>query len=96
MQWGLVAGVGVVTLGVGTFFGIRAASKWSDAKDNCVDAVCNDFGFEQGSDARTSGNVSTILFIAGGVIAAGGAVLFLTARPAVGPKGAGISLQGQF
>lgn len=79
---GLVfGGVGVVGLGLGTFFGLQASSKWSDAK-----AACTDYPYgcgAQGADLRSSANsaatVSTVAFVAGGALLATGVVLFLTA-----------------
>jgi hypothetical protein len=77
---GLVGiGVGVVGLGVGTVFGLSAKSKWSDAQGHCVNAECDADGVTLADDAKSAGNLSTVFFIAGGVIAAGGAVLFFTA-----------------
>lgn len=81
---GVVAGgIGVVGLGVGAFFGLRTSSKWNDAKGagGCsgVPLDCNQTGVDLASQAKTSGTISTISFIAGGVLLAGGAVLFFTA-----------------
>jgi hypothetical protein len=55
------------------------------------------------SEAVNAGNVSTVAFIAGGVLAAGGAALFLFAPsghvqavPAVGTRDAGFIVRGDF
>jgi hypothetical protein len=72
-------GVGVVGLGVGAFFGLRASSRWSDAKPRCPNLECDKQGIDLAADAKSAGNLSTIFFIAGGLVAAGGAVLFFTA-----------------
>jgi hypothetical protein len=55
------------------------------------------------SDAVNFGNISTIAFIAGGVLAAGGATLWLVApsthvqaTPAVGQNGGGLLVRGEF
>jgi hypothetical protein len=79
-----VTGLGLVSLGVGAFFGLRAAGLKSDSDDgHCrPDDACDVEGVALRDDARSAGTVSTVLFIAGGVAVAGGAVLFLTAPDA--------------
>ncbi len=79
----VTAGVGVLGIGVGTFFGLRSMSKRSDANAECNDAnYCTDAGIRARNDAITAGNVATVGFIAGGALLAGGIALYLTA-----PKG---------
>ncbi|HEX6764676.1 MAG TPA: hypothetical protein VF103_04345 [Polyangiaceae bacterium] len=77
----VVAGVGVVGVVVGTVFGLQASSKWKDAKAKCSDYPygCGDDGVSLADDAKSAGTISTIGFIAGGVLVAGGAALWLTA-----------------
>ena len=80
---GLIAGG--VLLGTGGGFGAIASSDWSAAKSDCGGSTrCATTAQLQkaqsdGSSASTAGNISTALFIGGGVIAAAGAVLWLTA-----------------
>ena len=107
---GLVVGaVGVVGLGVGTAFGVLAISKNSSANDGHCGAAfggannCDQTGLSLRSDAVTFGNASTVSFIAGGVLAAGGAALWLfaprasvQAGPTVGNGGAGLTVHGTF
>jgi hypothetical protein len=78
-----VAGAGVVGLGVGTAFGAIALSQKSAALDACPGTVCTSAsGASKWSTATSSATVSTIGLIAGGVLVAGGAVLWFTApRP---------------
>lgn len=82
-----VGAAGIAGLGVGAFFGIRASSKWKDAKTHCnASYECDATGVDLTDQARTSGNVSTIAFIAGGALTVLGGVLFFTApkgKPAV-------------
>lgn len=74
-----VAGAGVVALGMGTVFGLRASSQWSDVEARCPNAKCTDpSGPSDVDSARTSGNVSTGLFIAGAALLGGGAFLWFT------------------
>jgi hypothetical protein len=72
-------GAGVVGVGVGAFFGLQTSSKWSDAKNHCNGVECDATGVQLATDAKNAGNISTIAFIAGGVLLAGGAALFFTA-----------------
>lgn len=102
------AGLGVVGLGLGSYFGLRAMSKKHDyqsqldAAGQCADAACS----STSHDAYVAGNVSTVAFAAGGVLLGAGAVLWLTAphprhartgvSPMLGPSVAGVSLDGSF
>jgi hypothetical protein len=72
-------GLGVVGLGVGTVFGLRTSSIWTEAQTHCKGIECDRTGVTLATDAKNAGTVSTISFIAGGVLLAGGAVLFFTA-----------------
>jgi hypothetical protein len=79
---GLVfGGVGIVGIGLGTFFGLQASSKWSDAKKECTDYPydCGAAGTDLRSSARSAATVSTVAFIAGGALLATGVVLYFTA-----------------
>lgn len=80
---GIVAmGVGGVGLIVGSIFGAMALGANSDANDGPCNAdtnECNAEGLGLRDDAVGSATVSTIAFVAGGLLAAGGVVLFVTA-----------------
>jgi hypothetical protein len=102
----VVAGVGVVGLGVGAYFGLSAISKNSDANNGHCDSssnLCDAQGVQMRSDAVSAGNTSTIAFIAGGVLTAAGLGLWIfapsssvQAGPTVGSGGAGMALRGAF
>jgi serine/threonine-protein kinase len=104
----VVGGVGVIGVGLGSYFGIRAISKNSDAESHCPKgALCDDNdGVELSNKARQDAAASNIAFVAGGVLVATGAVLFLTGGrsdadrvalvPLVGPGTAAASLSGRF
>jgi hypothetical protein len=78
----VAGGIGVVGLGIGTAFGVMAISKKSDAESACPGTPCaTQTGSNRWSDAASTGNVSTVGFIVGGVGIAGGLVLWLTAKP---------------
>jgi hypothetical protein len=104
----IVAGVGVVGLGVGAVTGLMAIGKNNDAKKLCPDSgACADkSGVDANDSAKSFGTISTIGFIAGGVALAAGAALVLTAGPSktgsiklvpdAGPKSAGLGVVGAF
>ena len=71
-------GLGVAGLAVGGIFGGIALSHASDARDHCV-SRCDGDGLDARKDARSSADISTVGLIAGGVLLAGGVVLWLVA-----------------
>jgi hypothetical protein len=77
----VIGGVGVVGIGLGAFFGLQASSKLSDAKGKCGDYPyeCGNEAKDLQSSAKSSATVSTVGFVAGGVLLAGGLVLYFTA-----------------
>lgn len=75
----VLTGLGIASLGVAAGFGLHSLSKHDDAKEHCVGNACDATGVSLRHQARTAGNVSTITAIAGGVVAATGIVLALTA-----------------
>jgi hypothetical protein len=92
-------GLGLVSLAAGGVFGALVASNTSDASSHCPGKVCDPTGWSDIQSARTFATVSTATFIAGGVLVAGAAALFLFAphasrpiaiRPLIGPGFIGI------
>jgi hypothetical protein len=105
----IVGGVGVAGLLTGGVFGILALSQNASANSgHCGGSLgganqCDATGVSLRSQAVGYGNVSTIAFIAGGVLAAGGATLWLVAPsghvqvgPATGQNGGGVLVRGDF
>ncbi len=95
----VVGGVGIAGLAVGSVFGLMASSKWSQAQKDNLESEKN--------SADSLATISTVAFIAGGVLVAGGAILWLTAPsgssattvglvPSVAPGGGGALLRGTF
>jgi hypothetical protein len=85
--WGLVVGAaGVVGLGVGSYFGIRALSGSNQAKQACPDAACpTASAIQQNDDAKTDARIADVSFAVGaGALVAGSLLYFLA------PSGAGI------
>jgi hypothetical protein len=77
-----IFGVGVVGVGVASFFGLRARSELDDsnASGHCkANDHCDATGLSQRSDAIDAATVSTIAFIGGAACLVGGAVVYLTA-----------------
>jgi serine/threonine-protein kinase len=77
----IVAGAaGLVGLGLGSAFGLVSSSRKSDADKHCdANNACDDEGLGLRHDAIKAGNIATIGFVAGGVLAATGIVLWITA-----------------
>ncbi len=74
-------GLGVAGLGAGAIFGLLAASSKSDSDPLCPQPnLCSPDGVRLRDQAIVRGNVSTIAFVAGGVLAAAG-VTFLVLAP---------------
>jgi hypothetical protein len=79
---GLGVGVlGVAGLGVGAVFGLRAISLNNSSSSGCVQSSCDPAGFSSRQDARQAGDISTVAFVAGGALVAGGATMFLLGKP---------------
>jgi hypothetical protein len=88
---GVVTGVvGLGGIAVGSVFGLVAKSHQSDAGPHCSGTECDATGISALSDARSAATVSTIGFIAGGAVLAGGVVLYLVAPR--GPSTTGLSV----
>jgi len=100
--FGLVAGgVGVVAVGVGAFFGLRAMGTYEDRQKNCRNNVCSPEGLALDKDARSQATLSNVFFAVGAAGLAAGAVLYLGApqrqsalAPVIAPGFAGLSLGG--
>jgi hypothetical protein len=106
---GIVVGsAGVAGLVVGAVFGVEASSKNQTAlqPQNCrTSTLCTQNGLTLTSDARNAATISTIGFVAGGALVAGGLVMWLVAPsatprtglrivPQLSASSAGVSLDG--
>jgi hypothetical protein len=95
------AGAGVVALGLGAFFGLRAAGKKSDAEPHCNGHYCDAEGLDLQDSAHAAATVSTVAFVVGVLaVGAGSYLYFSVPRPAKGialarvvPTGAGLRLE---
>jgi hypothetical protein len=79
-------GVGVVGLGVGAVFGLRALSKKSIGDAGCEGNRCTADGLTAQSDARTAATISTVGFGVGVAAVALGTYLTLANAPAKSPS----------
>ncbi|MEO7095027.1 MAG: hypothetical protein ABI175_17340 [Polyangiales bacterium] len=84
--------LGVVTLGVSGFFGLRAFSREHESEDHCPGDVCDTQGIGLHDQAKNAARVSTIAFAAGTVAVALGLVLVLTAPSSSGSASGGGSI----
>ena len=104
-----VAGLGGVGLVVGSVFGVLAKGSNDDSLEFCrTEQLCAPEGVALRDDAKSQALVSTVSFIAGGVLVAGGLTLFFLAPDddestdvghlaldaSVGPGQAGLTLRG--
>ena len=104
-----VGGAGVAGVIVGGIFGAVASSKWVAAKNDCGTG-CSPTAPAQGerNAASSDAAISTVAFVVGGVLAAGGVVLYLTApsgsspgtgmqlAPSIGAGSGGLLVRGSF
>jgi serine/threonine-protein kinase len=79
----IASGLGVVGIGLGTYFGIAALHNNSSSKDNCQPDpnICTDSGYNQRQDALRDARISTVSFVAGAALLTTAAVLYFTAKP---------------
>jgi hypothetical protein len=80
-----LVGGGVIAAGIGGYFGVRAFTLASDARDHCDPRGCDPRAFDLRDDSRTAGNVATVAFVTGGALAAVGGVLWWTAPKHAAP-----------
>ena len=99
-------GVGVIGLGIGSYLGLSAKSLDRDAEALCT-AGCSPEGKALNDDARSRGNLATVVFTIGAVAAAGGIVMVLVApssssrttaamTPWIAQTGGGLGVTGSF
>jgi serine/threonine-protein kinase len=78
----VVTGVGLVGLGVGAAFTVKASSRYAESLPHCLptdETKCNATGVSIRNQAFDAAHVSTGAFVAGAALAAGGVIVFLTA-----------------
>jgi hypothetical protein len=106
---GVIGGVGVAGIVVGSIFGSTAKTRFDASKPLCrTPTLCSSEGLDLVSQAKSAATVSTIGFVAGGALLVGGVVVFLLAPssapnppsarfvPLLGPGMAGGTVMGSF
>jgi hypothetical protein len=87
-----LAGTGGIGIAVGAAFGLLALSRWSESKQECgTPTACSNHAQAVGAHdaALTYGATSTVTFIVGGLLAAGGIGLFFSPTAAAPPAANG-------
>lgn len=104
----VTGGVGIIGVGLGSYFGVRAISQNSDAEQHCPkEGFCsNQVGVDLTNKARDNASASNIAFALGAGLVAVGAVLYLTGGrsdtervalvPLLSPGAAAASISGRF
>ncbi|HEY5959804.1 MAG TPA: tetratricopeptide repeat protein [Polyangiaceae bacterium] len=84
----VLGGVGVVSLGIGSYYGLSAIAKNSKSKDECPSDpnLCRPEGVDLRESALHRATISTVAFAIGGATLAAGAVLLLTAPSTESPR----------
>ena len=100
-----VGGAGLVGIGLGTYFGLHAINKDKKADEKCSETICQEpADFDNADAAKKAATASTVSFIAGGALVAGGVLLYFLApsksssvslAPVVAPGYAGLSVGGR-
>ncbi|HEU5075434.1 MAG TPA: hypothetical protein VFU02_14685 [Polyangiaceae bacterium] len=90
--------VGAVGLAIGSYYGVKALALKKEA--DCP-TTCDGEAYDKQQQAYDAGNVSTIAFVAGGVLAATGVTLYLMGAPddtaaSSAPRGYAVSVSGRF
>ena len=80
-----LGGAGVVGVGIGSYFGLRSIAKHSDYENLCTRGLCEPAAGPLHDQAVSAGNVSTVAFLVGGALIAGGTVLWVVAPRSASP-----------
>jgi hypothetical protein len=83
-----LGGAGIVGVGIGSFFGLRSIAKHSDYENLCTRGLCLPAAGPIHDEAVAAGTASTVAFVAGAALIAGGVVLWLVAPRSAGPDAA--------
>ncbi len=97
--------LGLVSLGVGTYFGLRARSLSDEARSDCDSTGCSALALQTNDEARNAARVSNVAIAGGAAALAGGVVIYLLApkskgqtiiAPTASATGIGAALQTVF
>jgi serine/threonine-protein kinase len=76
-----VGGAGLVAIGVGSYFGITAVSKWSDSNKQCSGSMCTAQGVSLAHDAKQAAVISDVTIGLGLAAVAAGVILYFVGAP---------------
>jgi hypothetical protein len=76
-----VGAAGIVALGVGTYFGLNAISKWNDSNRTCPTTSCDPQSVSEAQDAKQAARIADVAVVAGLVAVAAGVVLYVMGAP---------------
>jgi len=98
-----VGAAGVLSLGVGAFFGLRAIDQNNASRAECSGSICSSEGAAMREEAFASARLSTIFVGVGAAAAVGGAAIYLlrprngvSLAPTVGSSFTGMVVEGRF
>jgi hypothetical protein len=97
----VLGGAGVVALGLGTYFGLRAMAKKSDSDRECPDGHCSSMdGVTFSQQAQSAATLSNVFVISSAALLVGGAVVYFTApseeSPHLALRGSGSGARIEF
>jgi hypothetical protein len=95
--WAIVsAGVGVLGVGAGTFFGVRALQEHNDPNATCTTSPCTSTSTSLNNQAKFAADASTVSFAVGLVGLGVGAFLWFGDTVAVAPGVGRLDVAGRF
>jgi hypothetical protein len=78
----VVGAIGVVTVAIGSYFGVTAISKWNDSNANCPGSTgCNSTGAQDAHDAKQAAGLADVTIGVGAAAIAAGVILYLVGAP---------------
>ena len=99
-------GLGLVGIGLGAYFGVRALDSKSDGEAHCNGKYCDAAGLDLMDSGKSQATAATVSLAIGVALAGAGAALVITApgrseprlalAPAIGPKGGGVGVGGRW
>lgn len=106
----IAGGAGVLAIGVGTYFGLRAISKSNESDDHCRGTLCDQTGLDRNDEAKNAATISNIAFGLGVIGVGVGTYLWVTepstsdgvevdevgVTPVAGPGQAAIVMRGRW
>ncbi len=76
-----VGAAGIVALGIGTYFGVTAISKWNDSNRDCPASGCSPSGAQAAHDAKSAAGLSDVTVGIGIAAVAAGVILYVVGAP---------------